>query len=119
MESEVLKGVIYGSDVTGNEFSVTPNNTASLWGNYSMLNDSLSIGLGARYVGSYYFDAQNTEKSEAATLFDGALSYQFAKSTGLSFNIHNIADKQYVVGSGTSDYYNPGRSFTVNLHHEW
>lgn len=119
MESEVLKGVVYGDDVSGNEFSVAPNNTASLWGNYSLFNDALSVGLGTRYVGSYYFDAQNTEKSEAATLFDGAISYQFAKSTGLSFNVHNIADKQYVVGSGTADYYNPGRSFTLNLNHAW
>lgn len=120
MESEVLEGTLRsGSSIKGKEFSTTPNNTASLWGQYTFLDDKMSTGLGARYVGSYYFDEQNTSKSEAATLIDGAISYQFAKSTGLSFNVHNLFDKQYVVGSATANYYNPSRSFTINLHHDW
>ena len=84
-----------------------------------MPNQSMDVGLGTRYVGSYYFDADNTSKSEAAMLFDAAFSYRITKSANLSVNVHNITDKQYVVGSGTANYYNPGRSVNAVLHYSW
>jgi len=118
MESEVLND---GSDtsIKGKEFTTVPNHTGSLWGHYTFLNDKMSTGLGARYIGEYYFNAENTSKSEAATLFDASLSYQFAQATTFSVNVSNLFDKQYVVGSGTANYYNPSREVTATFSHAW
>ncbi|MFV0573874.1 MAG: TonB-dependent siderophore receptor [Vibrio sp.] len=120
MDTEVREGTLRnGAVLNGNEFVTVPKNSASLWGNYAMLNDDLNVGVGVRYVGSYYFDAQNTSKSDDATLYDASLSYQITKAAGVQVNVHNIFDEQHVVGSGTADYYNPGREFSVNLHYDW
>jgi iron complex outermembrane receptor protein len=103
----------------GNEFATVPNHSASVWGYYTLPVETMDIGLGTRYVGSYYFAAANTSKSEAAMLFDAAFAYRISKSAQLSLNVHNLADKQYVVGSGTANYYNPGRSFNAALNYSW
>lgn len=120
MKSEVVRGSTRsGAVLDGNEFATVPNHSASFWGYYTLPIETMDIGLGTRYVGSYYFDAANTEKSEAATLFDAAFAYRISKSAQLSLNVHNLADKQYVVGSGTANYYNPGRSFNAALNYSW
>lgn len=120
MKSEVVRGSTRSGDVLdGNEFAAAPNHSASLWGYYTLPNEMMDVGLGTRYVGTYYFDAANTAKSEAATLFDAAFAYRISKSTQLSLNVHNLTDKQYVVGAGTAHYYNPGRSFNASLNYSW
>ncbi|MEB6588416.1 TonB-dependent siderophore receptor [Pseudomonas asiatica] len=120
MESEVLRGSLRnGSSLKGNEFTTAPKHTASLWSYYDIPGTDVSVGLGARYVGSYYMDAANTKKSDGATLFDAALNYQIAKGTDLALNVSNLFDEQHVVGSGTADYYNPGREITAKLSYSW
>ncbi len=120
MESEVLRGTLRnGSSIKGNEFVTAPHHSASLWSYYTFPGMGASVGLGARYVGSYYFDAENTSKSESATLFDGAFNYQIAKGTDLAINVSNLLDEQHVVGSGTADYYNPGREITAKVSYNW
>ncbi|QUX92991.1 TonB-dependent siderophore receptor [Marinomonas sp. A3A] len=117
MKSEVVNDS--DPSLKGNEFVTAPRNTASLWSHYTLPNQTMSIGLGARYVGSYYFDTVNTSKSEAATLFDASFDYQITADTKLGLNIKNLLDKQYVVGSATANYYNPGRDITLTLNHSW
>lgn len=120
MKSEVVRGSTRtGDSLEGNEFASAPNHTASLWGYYTLPVNSMDVGLGARYVGSYYFDAANTSKSEAATLLDAAFAYRINKAASFSLNVHNLTDKQYVVGSGTANYYNPGRSLNAALQYSW
>ncbi|WP_456297033.1 TonB-dependent siderophore receptor [Vibrio sp. AK197] len=126
MESEVVSGSItqYTPAATvvsieDNEFTETPNHSASLWGYYTLPNKTMDVGLGARYIGSYYFNAENTKKSEAATLLDAAFAYRFTKDASLSVNVHNLTDEQHVVGSGTADFYNPGRSFNASVSYAW
>ncbi|MEI8634852.1 TonB-dependent receptor [Vibrio sp. PP-XX7] len=79
----------------------------------------MDVGFGTRYIGRYYFDAANTSKSEAAVLFDMALAYRISKAASVSVHVQNLTDKQYVVGSGTANYYNPEpfieRCFTLFL----
>lgn len=117
MESEVVRDS--NADREGNEFTAAPKHMASLWGYYTLPNQDMSVGLGARYVGSYYFDAANTSKSDAATLFDAAFSYQFMKDTDLAVNVSNVFDEQHVVGSSTADYYNPGREISAKVSYRW
>ncbi|MCY9876952.1 TonB-dependent receptor [Vibrio natriegens] len=70
-------------------------------------------------MGTYCFDSAKTAKSEAATLFDVAFAYRISKSAQISLNVHNLTDKQYAVGSGTANYYNPGRSMNAVLNYSW
>jgi len=120
MESEVLRGALYdGSSLKGKEFTTAPKHSASLWSYYSIPDTDVSVGLGARYVGAYYMDAANTKKSDGTTLFDAALNYRIAKGTDLALNVSNLFDEQHVVGSGTANYYNPGREFTAKLSYNW
>ncbi|MEH6564139.1 MAG: TonB-dependent siderophore receptor [Halopseudomonas sp.] len=128
MDTEVLRGALQvwngaGYDVVsieGNELVSVPKHSASLWSYYSVPGSDVSVGLGARYLGAYYFnDFNDTGESDSATLFDAVFNYQLVKGTDLAINVSNILDDQYVVGSGTADYYNPGREITAKLSYSW
>ncbi|WP_353220787.1 TonB-dependent siderophore receptor [Salinisphaera sp. S4-8] len=120
MDSEVVRGTLRdGTSLEGKAFSIAPEHTASLWTYYRLPAWDMSMGVGARYIGAYYFDAANTDESDAATLFDAAFSYALADNTDLAVNVRNLLDEQHVVGSGTADYYNPGREITAKLSYRW
>jgi len=120
MESEVLRGALRtGAPLKGNEFEAAPKHSASLWTYYDLPGTTMSVGLGARYTGAYYFDAANSEKSDATTLYDAAFNYQILKDTELAVNVSNLLDEQHVVGSGTANYYNPGREITAKVSYNW
>ncbi|WP_394560842.1 TonB-dependent siderophore receptor [Aquipseudomonas alcaligenes] len=128
MDTEVLRGALQswngsGYDaisIKGNEMVSAPKHSASLWSYYSVPGTDVSVGLGARYVGSYYFgDFNNTGKSDATTLFDAAFNYQIVKGTDLAINVSNLLDEQHVVGRGSADYYNPGREITAKVSYNW
>lgn len=117
MDSEVVRDD--NASREGNEFAAAPNHTASLWSYYTLPGMDMSVGLGARYLGSYYFDAANTSESDATTLFDAAFSYRVLKGTDLTVNVNNLFDEQHVVGTGTANYYNPGREITAKVSYSW
>lgn len=125
LDTEVVEGTLYdGASIAGNQFSSVPRNMASIWGYYTFpgtgARGDISLGLGARYIGSYYFNAENnTGKSDAATLFDAAFAYSVTESARLTVNVSNLFDKQYVVGRGTADYYNPARTIMAGLTYNW
>lgn len=128
MDTEVLRGALQSwtgagyevVSIKGNELVSVPKHSASLWSYYNVPGTDVSVGLGARYVGSYYFSALNdTGESDAATIFDAAFNYQIAKGTDLAINVSNLFDEQHVVGSGTADYYNPGREITAKVSYNW
>lgn len=123
-KSEYVRGNVRGVNVDGNEFATVPNHLASIWLSYDLpqtggLGD-MSVGIGARYVGPYYYNVYNNSgKSPAQTYIDASFSYAFAENTELTVNVSNIFDKQYVVGQGTAAYYNNGRTITAALRHSW
>lgn len=120
MDTDVKRGSLYdGSSLKGNAFATAPKHSASLWTYYDIPETDVSVGLGARYVGAYYMDAANTKKTDGTTLFDAAFKYQIAKGTDLAVNVSNLFDEQHVVGSGTADYYNPGREVTARVSYSW
>ncbi|SDO88345.1 iron complex outermembrane recepter protein [Lutimaribacter pacificus] len=122
--SDFVRGDVRGVTVDGNQFASVPNHLASLWLNYDLpstgtLGD-MSVGIGLRYVGPYYYNVYNDNgKSPDQLYVDASFSYEFAESTALNINVSNLFDKQYVVGRGTADYYNNGRTITVALNHSW
>ncbi|RUA23181.1 TonB-dependent receptor [Billgrantia gudaonensis] len=64
MDQEVIRGTLSdGTSIEGNQFATAPKQTISLWTHYTLPDTGMSLGLGARYVDSYYFDAANTSKA--------------------------------------------------------
>lgn len=124
-KSKVLRSdPVRGIDVVGNKLETVPNHMASLWLDYTLPGagnrGDMTFGLGARYTGSYYFATTNDSgESEATVLLDAAYSYDVSQDTELALNIHNLLDEQHVVGRGSADYYNPGRSISATLRHSW
>lgn len=120
MDTEVVRGTLTdGTSIRDNEFTAAPGHSASVWTHYRVPAMRMTFGLGARYTGSYYFDAANTSESDPTTLFDAAFSYQVARGTELALNITNLFDEQHVAGSGTADYYNPGREIKATVSYNW
>ena len=121
MDSEVLRGTLRdGTSIKGNQFVAAPEHSASLWTYYDVPGTNASVGLGARYVGAYYFNAANdTGESDGTTLFDAAFNYKLYKGTDLALNVSNLFDEQHVVGSGSADFYNPGREITAKVSYNW
>lgn len=123
-ESTYVLGNVRGRTVNGNEFATVPNHLASVWLNYDLPNTiglgDMTVGLGARYVGPYYYNVYNDSgKSPAQTFVDASITYGLAENIDLSLNVSNIFDKQYVVGQGTAAYYNNERTITAALRHSW
>ena len=125
LDTEVVEGTVFGgTSIAGNQFASIPRNMASVWGYYTFprtgARGDISLGLGARYIGSYYFNAENNSgKSDPATLVDAAFAYSVTDSAQLTVNVSNLFDKQYVVGRGTADYYNPARTIMAGLTYNW
>lgn len=120
MDSEVVNDPVS----KGKQFTAVPNHLASVWVNYTVpgagARGDMTFGLGARYVGSYYFNLANTGgKSKATTLLDLAFSYAVQPGTDLTLHVSNLLDEQHVVGAGTADYYNPGREISATLTRRW
>lgn len=110
--------------VTGNAVGTVPRHAASVWIDYTLAGagsrGDMTFGLGARYVGTYFYVTQNnTGRSDATILLDAAYSYDVTDRTELALNVHNLADEQHVVGRGSADFYNPGRSVSATLRHRW
>jgi len=124
-KSEVVRSaLVRGVDVEGNQFAASPNHMASLWLNYLVpaagRRGDMNFGIGARYIGAYYYNLQNNNgMSDPQTLIDASFSYDVTEDTVFSVNVSNLFDKQYVVGRGTADYYNPGRTISATLRHTW
>lgn len=125
LDTEVIESnPVRGVEVEGNEFTSVPNHLASFRANYlvpgSGWRGDLSFGAGARFVGSYYFNQQNDNgESDATVLFDASLGYNVMENVDLRLNAANLLDNQHVVGSGTANYYNPGRTITATLRYSW
>lgn len=123
-DSSFVRGVVRGTVVDGNAFATVPNHIGSIWLTYDLPSrgnrGDMSFGAGARYVGPYYYNVFNdTGKSPSQVYLDAAFTYEFIDNVQLNVNVSNLLDEQYVVGRGTSDYYNPGRTITAALKYSW
>lgn len=103
-DAEVTKSS--GVDL-GKRPPVVPRNMAALWAHYTFrtgLFAGLGLGAGVRYVGGGAGDPGNTFWTDAYTLVDAAISYEFGlanpalKGWKLQVNAQNLFDKEYVSG---------------------
>lgn len=122
LDHEILEDANNGT--AGKEMTLVPRHIASLWGKYKLEGSGkrgdMTFGLGARYTGSYYFDAQNTFGSDDNVVFDASYTYEFIDKTTLQLNVSNLFNKKYVAYGGFgADFYNPGREITATLRRTW
>jgi len=105
--------------------SVAPH-TASLWADYTLQQGPLAglgMGAGARYTGSMWADAANTQKIPSFVLVDAMLRYDLSKlgpsfkGMRFAFNVQNLFDKVYYPGVCSKTYclYGEGRTMTATL----
>jgi iron complex outermembrane receptor protein len=104
---------------------------ASLWAYYTFYTGSIAgfgFGGGVRYVGESYGDAANTLQIPSYTLFDAALSYDFAylrpelKGLKAQINARNLTDEYYVANCFTGIAYcglGASRSILFTLRYNW
>lgn len=105
----------------GNKPSEIPRNMASLWGDYTFHETSLSgltLGLGTRYSGSTYGDSANSFKLKPYTVWNAAIKYDLARfnlpGSSVGISADNLFDKKYVAScwATTACYYGAERQIT-------
>jgi len=102
----------------------TPEHAFTLWSNYQA-TDALSVGGGARYVGSMHRGSDGAVGTPSSTdgywVADAKLGYKVNNNLDLQLNVYNLFDTHYVASINKSGYrYHPGepRTFllTANVH---
>ncbi len=115
-------------DVRGNTPTQSPEHMASLWADYRFTGSGftgLRAGLGVRYMGKSWADAENTVHVPSYTLYDASLSYDLAqvglKGTEVRLNANNLTDESYVASCGSLNfcYYGAERNVTATISHEF
>lgn len=95
----------YTEDTTykNNTPAQVPKHMASLWADYTFHETALSgltLGAGARYVGSTYGDSANSFKVPDYTTIDAVVKYDLARlnlpGSSIAVNVNNVFDKEYV-----------------------
>jgi len=113
-----------GGAYDGKAFAQVPEHMASVWGTYKLDGDGargdMTFGLGARYIGPYYFDNANTRKSDGAIVFDAAYNYKIKENTSFQLNVSNIFDEKHIANNdGGALYYNSGRAVYATIRQTW
>nr|CAD6617088.1 TonB-dependent siderophore receptor [Rhizobium sp. Khangiran2] len=108
----------------GKRFAQVPEHMASVWGTYTWEGNGsrgdMTLGLGARYTGSYYTNNLNTLKADSAIVFDAAYTYQLRDNTTFQLNVSNVFDEKHIANDdGGAYYYNPGRAIYATLRQTW
>ena len=107
-----------------------PLNIASFWADYNLpfvLSRGLGISAGSRFVGASWGDNVNSFKVPGATLFDGALHYDFnsdirlLRGTRLQVNASNLGNRTYVASCFATDgcYYGMTRTIYGTMRYRW
>lgn len=105
-----------------------PKHMASIWLDHTIpgsgARGDITLGLGARYVGSRYADEGNAFKLDAYTVVDAAAKYKLTENTSLALNVENLFDKEYVNHVETwsepdTEFYGNPRTIRLSLRHTW
>jgi iron complex outermembrane recepter protein len=107
-----------------------PLNLASFWADYNLPSaflNGLGVSAGSRFVGASWGDNVNSFKVPGATLFDGALHYDFSSDAGplhgarLQINASNIGNRTYVASCYATDGCYYGNKLTVygTMRYRW
>ncbi|WP_138465678.1 TonB-dependent siderophore receptor [Poseidonocella sp. HB161398] len=122
IDSEIVENGTGGNE--GNQLGFVPEQTASLWVNYTLdgrgPRGDMTFGLGMRYTGDYYATNDNEIEVGAYTIYDASFSYDLAENTSLGVTVSNLLDEKVLVWEGGgANFYNPSREVAVTLRRRW
>ncbi|MFT4274144.1 MAG: TonB-dependent siderophore receptor [Pantoea sp.] len=91
------KVISANDDTEGKQPVAIARQTASLWTEYALpgIFDGITLGGGARYVGTNYATTDNSLKVPARTIYDAMMRYRW-QEWQLALNLQNLTDKQYI-----------------------
>ncbi|HJV68407.1 catecholate siderophore receptor Fiu [Ideonella sp.] len=123
MDSEVVEGSFEGTNAAGAPSRWTPKLAVTAWTSYRV-NDRLTVGGGARYLGKQQrvtdpaadLSTQNMPAIPAYWVADAMASYAVHKNVTLQLNVQNLFDKAYIATlNNNGNRYQPGapRTFTL------
>ncbi len=116
-----------GADVTqdgSSSLPYTPEHAFTLWSQYQA-TDAISVGAGARYIGSMHRGKDGAvgtpDSTDSYWVADAKIGYRVNSTLDLQLNAYNLFDTNYVASINKSGYrYHPGepRTFvlTANVH---
>lgn len=127
-DAETVSTTVAGTE--GKTPARIPTHMASAFASYTLPSGplkSLTAGVGMRYIGTSYGNAQNTFKVPAVDLYDAMVSYDLGemssslKGAAVQFNVNNVADTKYVAScaSDTACFYGVGRTVTATVSYDW
>ncbi len=104
----------------GTRITATPMHSLSLWTTYAV-NDRLTLGGGAQYVGKRNLNATGTVALPSHWRVDLMASYKVSETTAIRFNANNVFDEQLYSGNRGNGWANvePGRNFSLTLAHSF
>ncbi|MEB2844130.1 TonB-dependent siderophore receptor [Rhizobiales bacterium RZME27] len=115
-----------GGDNDGNRLMRVPEHVASVWGTYTLQGDGargdMTFGLGARYMGEYFTNIENTTYGEESILFDAAFTYKVRENTTFQLNVSNLFDEKHIAQRDDAagvKFYNAGRTIMATLRQSW
>lgn len=113
-----------GGANNGHRLMRVPEHFASVWGTYTLPGEGqrgdMTFGLGARYIGAYFVNIENTRSSESAVVFDAAFTYKIQENTTFQVNATNLFDEKHLASEDFGgNYYNPGRAIFATLRQTW
>tara|TARA_R110002049_G_scaffold268597_1_gene445327 strand:- start:5604 stop:7700 length:2097 start_codon:yes stop_codon:yes gene_type:complete len=122
LDAEIKENGTSGN--VGNRPGLVSENVASIWASRTWDNvgrGDLTVGLGARFNGGYFYDDGNaTGDTGSFVVVDAAVTYDLSAQTSLSANVTNLFDEKHTsYGGSYADFYSPGREVTVKLSHSW
>jgi iron complex outermembrane receptor protein len=111
------------------QYSV-PLNIASFWADYNLPSSflrGLGLSAGSRFIGASWGDNVNSFKVPGATLFDGAMHYDFSndlrllRGARLQINASNLGNRTYVASCFATDgcYYGLTRTVYGSMRYRW
>lgn len=108
----------------GNRPANVPEHMTSAWVNYNFTDGSLqglTLGAGARYVGSMYGDPANTFGADSYTLFDASASYRLTRNVTLAVYAQNLLNEDYIAtcDAATSCYVGLERNLMTSVKYSW
>lgn len=108
----------------GNRPANVPEHMTSAWVNYNFTDGSLqglTLGAGARYVGSMYGDPANTFSADSYTLFDASASYRLTRNVTLAVYAQNLLNEDYIAtcDAATSCYVGLERNLMTSVKYSW
>ncbi len=85
----------------------TPEHAFTLWSQYQATDD-ISVGAGARYIGSMHKGSDGAVGTPAFTegywVADAKLGYRVNRNLDFQLNVYNLFDTDYVASINKSDY---------------